>query len=62
MKTEYITRTKITASPGMILTNGEIYGREIFLAEGVLPISFHEITEAEYEAILAEQERENAPD
>lgn len=61
MKTEYITRTKITASEGMVLTNGEIYGKEIFLAEMASPYEFREITEAEYEAILAEQEKANEP-
>lgn len=59
MKTEYITRTKITASEGMVLTNGDIYGKEIFLAEIANPYDFREITEADYQAILAEQERNN---
>ena len=59
MRTETITRTKIIASEGMILTNGEIYGSEIFLAEGSTAKDFHEITRAEYEQILAEQETEN---
>lgn len=59
MTTEYITRTKITASEGMVLTNGEIYGKEIFLAEGANPYEFREITEAEYEIVLAEQENES---
>ena len=42
----------------MILTNGETYGTEIFLAKGVSAEDFHEITKAEYEAYLAEQEKE----
>lgn len=49
-------RTSIKAKEGYILTNGEIYGSEIFLAEGMSADNFHEITLAEYEAILAEQE------
>lgn len=48
----------IYAENGMILTNGEIYGKQILLAEDVSEADFHEITEAEYEAILAEQEAE----
>ena len=58
MRTETITRTKIIASEGMILTNGEIYGSEIFLATGVSADDFHEITKEEYETILAEQNPE----
>ena len=56
MRTETITRTKIIASAGMILTNGEIYGEEIFLAEGASASDYHEITRAEYDAILALEE------
>ena len=61
MKIETITRHKLIASEGMILTNGEVYGSEIFLAEGVTADDFHEITIAEYEQILAEQEKANEP-
>ena len=47
-----IARTVIFADVGKILTNGEIYGKQIFLAEGVSGVAFYEITEAEYEAII----------
>ena len=52
------TRKIIYADEGKILTNGEIYGRTIFLAEGVDEKDFHEITEAEYEEILRKQEEQ----
>lgn len=47
-------RTSIKAKEGYILTNGEIYGTEIFLAEGMSAEDFHEITREEYEAKIAE--------
>ena len=45
-------RTSIKASEGMILTNGEIYGSEIFLADGLNKTDFYEITIEEYQNIL----------
>jgi hypothetical protein len=48
-------RTSIKAHDGMMLTNGEIYGTEIFLAEGMSKDDFHEITLEEYKEI---QDRE----
>ena len=61
MKTEYITRTKIIANDGMILTNGINYGKVIFLSQSENPYDYHEITESEYNKILEEQEKSNEP-
>lgn len=50
-------RTSIKAKEGYILTNGEIYGTEIFLAEGMSAEDFREISKEEYGAIQAEEEK-----
>lgn len=52
------TRKVLYADEGMVLTNGETYGKVIFLADGVSEGDFHEITDTEYERILAEQEKQ----
>lgn len=44
-------RIILTAEEGKIYTNGEIYGKEIFLAEGTSPDDFYQITEKEYKKI-----------
>lgn len=49
------------ASEGKVYTNGEIYGVQIHLAEGIDKNSFYEITRDEYDRILAEKEKENMP-
>lgn len=49
-------RNVIEASEGMILTDGRIYGSKIYLAEGVSPENFKEITKEEYNLILKEEE------
>lgn len=47
-------RKTIYASDGMILTDGEIYGTQIHLADGVDENKFYEITQEEYSSILEE--------
>ena len=49
-------RDFIEASEGMILTDGNIFGEKIYLAEGVDKNSFYEITREEYEAIINSEE------
>lgn len=48
-------RKVLIASEGMLLTDGEIYGTKIFLAEGRSAEEFHEISREEYEK-MKEQE------
>lgn len=52
-------RRTLNANDGMILTNGEVYGSVIYLAEGVDASAFYEITREEYEARLAAEEPTN---
>lgn len=54
------TRKVIYADDGKVLTNGEIYGSTIFLADGVSEGDFYEITDEEYQKILEEHEKELA--
>ena len=48
---------KLTAADGMVLTNGVIYSKEIYLGKNDKAENWHEITEAEYDKI---KEAENA--
>ena len=50
-------RNILTAKEGKMLTNGEIYGKVIYLAEGMDENNFYEITEREYEQIMLEDDR-----
>lgn len=45
-------RIVIYADDGKILTDGTVYGRQIFLAEDADKAAFYEIDEAEYAAML----------
>lgn len=51
-------RIKLTASEGMIYTNGEAYGKTVYLGVNDKPENWYEITEEEYQAKMAELERE----
>ena len=49
-------REVITADEGKVLTNGEIYGRTIFLGSDDRVSNYREITQAEYEEAVAQAE------
>lgn len=55
---ETIELRKITASEGMVLTNGEAYGKEVYLGKNDRQENWHEITDAEHKEILKQQETE----
>lgn len=42
----------LTASEGMVLTNGEAYGKSITLGKNDSAENWHEIAEEEYETLL----------
>ena len=52
--------TQLIADEGKVITNGEVYGKVIILAENETENNFHEITEEEYEKIRAEEELNEA--
>ena len=56
MKTEIIELKKIIASEGMTLTNGEAFGKEVYLGCNDSPDNWYEITDAEAEEKLKELE------
>ena len=55
MKQTTIELVKLTASEGMTLTNGEAFGKEIYLGCNDSPDNWHEITD-EQAAMLQETE------
>lgn len=56
MTQETITRIKLIASDGMVLTNGEAFGKEVFLGTGDSADNWHEITEAEAQERMNSEE------
>ena len=49
---------KLVANEGMVLTNGEIYSKEVYLGVIDKPENWYEITEEEYKTILEKEEQE----
>lgn len=56
MKQETITRIKLTAAEGMTLTNGEAFGKEVYLGTGDSADNWREIADAEAKKIQAERD------
>ena len=56
MTQEIITRVKLTAAEGMVLTNGETFGKEVYLGNGDAADNWHEITASQAEAQQAARE------
>ena len=53
------TRIVLYADKGKVLTDGTIYGTTIYLAEDRSAGEFYEISAEEYQAIMAEKEKES---
>lgn len=51
-----IIKTILCADEGMILTNGETYARKLVLGDWDKAENYHEITEEEYNEIMAKDE------
>jgi hypothetical protein len=49
-------REILIANKGMVLTDGETYGKKIYLAEGKSADRFHEITDEQYWELMVESE------
>jgi hypothetical protein len=54
------TRLVLRADEGMVLTDGNTYGRVVMLGEGRNENDFREITDEEYKAIMALKEAEES--
>lgn len=53
-------RKTLHAADGMVLTDGTIYGKIIYLAEGADESAFYSITQEEYDAMTSDTEAEAA--
>jgi hypothetical protein len=52
-------RNVLYADDGKVLTNGKTYGTIIYLADGVDPATYYEISDEEYTAILEAEQNES---
>jgi hypothetical protein len=52
-----ITMRKLTASEGYVLTNGDVYGKEVYLGVNDSAENWHEITDAEYAEAMEKLEQ-----
>ncbi len=53
-------RKILTAQDGHVLTDGTVYGKTLYLAEGADPSAFYEITGEEYAAAMESGPAEDA--
>ena len=53
------TRIILYADEGKVLTNGEIYGKQIFLEEGLSGDDFYEISQEVYDTLFSDEEEMN---
>ena len=56
MEMTTIELRKLTATEGYVLTNGEAYGKEIYLGCNDKPENWHEITDEEYNELMPKVE------
>ena len=61
MKTTEIKTIRLEADEGKMLTDGNTYGSVIYLAVDRSPDEFREISQEEYDRILAEESEELTP-
>ena len=54
MTWETITRIKLIAEDGMVLTNGNTFGKEVYLGSGDSPDNWREITDEEAKELQEE--------
>ena len=59
MMTSKIELTKLTAAEGMTLTNGEVFGKEVYLGKNDKAENWYEITDAEAEKLKEAEENEH---
>lgn len=57
-----IVKNKLTASEGMTLTDGEAFGKTVYLASGADASRWYEITDAEAEVLKRDLEEAAAAD